>query len=36
MWNGKTEAYKRAWTDLMLRSAYPYNLTELSDNEVNR
>lgn len=33
---GKTAAYKRAWTDLMLRSAYPYNLTEWSDNEVNR
>jgi hypothetical protein len=35
-WCGKTKASKRAWTDLMLRSAYPYNLTEWSDNDVNR
>lgn len=36
MWHGKTEASKRAWTDLMLRSSYPFNLSEWNTNDVRR
>ncbi|XP_023726242.1 uncharacterized protein LOC111874734 isoform X3 [Cryptotermes secundus] len=36
VWCGKTEASKRAWTDLMLRSSYPFNLSEWNANDVRR
>jgi hypothetical protein len=36
MWHGKTAASKRAWTDLMLRSSYPLNLSEWNANEIRR
>jgi hypothetical protein len=36
VWYGKAEASKRVWTDLVLRSSYPYKLLEWNENDVRR
>ncbi|XP_069695018.1 uncharacterized protein [Periplaneta americana] len=36
MWSEKLEASKRAWTDLMFRSSYPFSISEWKENEGRR